>query len=244
VVFASPLPSESDRLDGLVFEAFDPSGNPYVDKISNMRRSPFERTLFLDGDTFVVDEVTHLLQLLERYDLAVAHSPGYRGLRDPEVPAAFYEFNTGVLAWRANERTDALLARWQETYLEWTRHEPFDDAGLAKLTADQPAFRRSVWLSDVRVAVLGPEYNLRITKPATIVGPVRVLHGRHRDHESLARRINQGTGARNYAPPRRVLWRVLRRLRSLMKASPRRASTLEVRGGHLRRRLERSGARR
>src|ERR1700761_2704968 len=92
---------------GLQVARFLPSPNPYVDKIANMRRSPFQRTIYLDTDTFVVDQIVDVLALLDRYDIVAAHAPGYRGLADPEVPRAFYELNTGVLAWRASERLHA-----------------------------------------------------------------------------------------------------------------------------------------
>ncbi|MEA2209420.1 MAG: hypothetical protein QOF54_1897 [Solirubrobacteraceae bacterium] len=208
---------------------FEPSANPYVDKIANMRRSPFARTIYLDTDTYVVHEIANVLALLDRYDVAAALAPGYRGLADPEVPAAFYELNTGVLAWRSDERTDAFMRDWQETYLRWLECEPFAGAGKASpppgatvasgrtrslgRAADQPAFRRCGWAHDVRLDVLAPEYNLRLGEPATIVEPVRVIHGRHRDLAGLAARINARRGPRNWPPPAtaRATMRALRR---------------------------------
>jgi hypothetical protein len=198
---------------------FEPSANPYVDKIANIRRSPFARTIYLDTDTFVVEEIVHVLALLDRYDAAAALAPGYRGLEDPELPEAFYELNTGVLAWRASERTDAFLRAWQETYETWLTEEPFAGAGKADHeriarsraagharslggAADQPAFRHCAWEHELRLYVLAPEYNLRLGEPAAIVRRVRVIHGRHRDVEGLAARINARSGPRLW-PPRR-----------------------------------------
>jgi len=191
---------------GLSIARFEPSANAYVDKIANMRRSPFERTIYLDTDTFVVDEIAHMLRLLDRFDLAVAYDPSQRGRGDPEVPMAFYEFNTGVVVWRANDRTAAFMRSWEETYLAWLRDEPFLGAGKASVrrrarllpgrdpswggAADQPAFRRCAWQHDVRLFVLGPEYNLRLGVPTTVVERVRVIHGRHRNYDALAARVN------------------------------------------------------
>ena len=56
--------AEPAPVPGLEVVLFEPSGNPYVDKIANMRRSPFERTIYLDTDTYVVDEIVHVLELL------------------------------------------------------------------------------------------------------------------------------------------------------------------------------------
>jgi hypothetical protein len=199
VLFASPLPSTTgEEEEALSIEPFESSANPYVDKIANMRRSPFERTIFLDSDTCVVGEIAHVLQLLDRYDVAAALSPGKRVWADPEVPFAFYGFNTGVVAWRANEQATEFLAGWEETYRTWLREEPFEGAGVTRGTADQAAFRRCVWTHGTRIAVLGPEYNYRTMWPGAVVGFVRVIHGRHDDFEQVAAQLNENKGPRTF----------------------------------------------
>ncbi len=204
---------EVDPAEGLSVARFEPSGNPYVDKIANMRRSPFERTLYLDSDTYVVDEIAHVLRLLDRYDMAVAFAPAYRGLEDPAVPRAFHEFNTGVLAWRASERMSAFMADWQDTYERWLHEEPFPGAGKASRSrrADQPAFRRCAWEHEVSLFVLTPEYNFRLGYPATVVDRVRVIHGEHPDPEGLAARLNARERPRSWPPPLGFREKVARR---------------------------------
>jgi hypothetical protein len=212
VLFAS---ADVEGIDGLSIARFEPSGNPYVDKIANIRRSPFERTIYLDSDTFVVDEIAHLLRLLDHYDIAVAYAQAYRGLSDPDVPQAFYEFNTGVLAWRTSARMTAFLRSWQDTYVAWLTEEPFVGAGKASRSrrADQPAFRRCAWQHGLRLFVLAPEYNLRLGYPATVVDRVRVIHGDHHDHEALAGRINDRELPRTWPPPLSLRAKVMRRIR-------------------------------
>jgi hypothetical protein len=226
VLFAS---EQVEPAEDLVVTRFEPSGNPYLDKIANMRRSPFERTIYLDSDTYVVEEIGHMLGLLDRYDMAVAFAPGYRGLEDPAVPNAFYEFNTGVLAWRSSERMSAFLSGWEETYAAWLEQEAFPGARRASRgrRADQPAFRRCAWEHDVRVFVLGPEYNFRLGFPATLVGKVRVIHGDHEDHEGLAARLNETLTARSWPPPPPLPLgaKVLRRVRKAAGRGPQAPST-------------------
>jgi hypothetical protein len=204
---------------GLTVARFEPSANPYVDKIANMRRSPFQRTIYLDTDTFVVDEIVHVLALLDRYDVVAAHAPGYRGLADPQVPLAFYELNTGVLAWRASDRLDAFMRDWEETYAAWLLAEPFPGAGKPSLAADQPAFRRCAWQHEINLGVLAPEYNLRLGEPATIVDRVRVIHGRprRRSFEQIAAAVNATPGPRTWPQPSR-LSALSRRLRRALAA--------------------------
>lgn len=197
VLFAAPAPREGD-VPGLSIESFQPSDNPYVDKIANMRRSPFERTIFLDSDTYVTREIVHVFALLDRYELAAALAPGYRGLHDPEVPPAFSELNTGLVAWRAGSRADAFMACWQDTYATWQQDPPFERAGEAGGKADQPAFRRCAWEHEMRIVVLPPEYNYRTGEPGTVVGRVRVIHGRHDDYEQVAAKLNKSVGPRSF----------------------------------------------
>ena len=202
VLFAAPPPRDAGGVEGLSIEPFEPSENPYLDKIANMRRSPFERTIFLDSDTYVTREIVHLFELLDRYDLAAALAPGYRGLSDPEVPVAFCELNTGVVAWRAGGDTAAFMADWQETYAAWQREPPFERAGESRGKADQPAFRRCAWKHGMRIVVLPPEYNYRTGEPGAAVGLVRVIHGRHDDYEQVAATLNETLGPRSFPPIR------------------------------------------
>ncbi|HUB36602.1 MAG TPA: hypothetical protein VL972_07235 [Solirubrobacteraceae bacterium] len=225
VLFAS---SDAERalaacegLEGLSVMPFEPSENPYLDKIANMRRSPFERTLYLDTDTFVVEDVAHLLRLLDRYDLAAAHTAEGRGPRDPDVPPAFYEFNTGVLAWSASERTAAFMESWEETYRRWFEHgDPFPTPGHGSRSgrADQLAFRRCAWERDVAVFVLAPEYNFRVGYPTTVGCRVAIIHGRHSDYEGLAARLNAHEVPRSWPPPLSLRAKVMRRVRKLAPA--------------------------
>jgi hypothetical protein len=212
LLFAS---ADVERAEGLSVTRFEPSANPYVDKIANIRRSPFARTIYLDSDTYVVDEIAHVLRLLDHYDIAVAYAPAYRGLPDPEVPRAFYEFNTGVLAWRASDRVSAFMRSWEETYVAWLQEEPFSGAGNASRSrrADQPAFRRCAWQHGLRLFVLAPEYNFRLGYPTTVVERVRVIHGEHADHADLARRINDRQLPRAWPPSLPLSAKVMRRLR-------------------------------
>src|SRR5262249_25412408 len=86
--------SNSVDVSGIQTIPFKTSGNPHIDKISNIINSPYEETIYLDVDCFAADNFMELFELLEHYDLAAAHAPGYRGMADPEVPISFYEINT------------------------------------------------------------------------------------------------------------------------------------------------------
>jgi hypothetical protein len=201
VIFTDRDRSAPDpAVDGLSIETYRPSGDPFAEKIRNMARSPFERSLFLDTDTYVTHRVDLVFQLLEKYDMAAAFAPGYRGGPDPEVPHAFYEFNTGVIAWRANQQTAAFFTGWLEACEQLGRERPFGP--LHRSGFEQPAFRRCAWRHAMRIAVLGPEYNYRTHVPGSVVAKVRIIHGRVPDFEEVADVLNREVRPRTFPPLR------------------------------------------
>jgi hypothetical protein len=157
-------------------------------KIVALRRSPFERTIFLDSDTRVVGELSPLFELLERFDVAAAHAPNRVTLALDGIPESFPELNTGVIALRRSEATDALLDRW---LAEYDRLLPSRPASM-----DQPSFRRALYGSDARLAVLPSEFNMRFAMAGYHNHAVRVLHGRADDrmYERVAAAMNADVG--------------------------------------------------
>lgn len=186
-LFCDPVPE--NPLDGVDYVPFTRSANPFADNVSSWLATPFERTLFLDTDVHVVDCVTGLFDVLDRFDIAIAHAPGYRGLADPEVPAAFFEFNAGVIAYRRSEAMMSLFAEVCRTYLAWRADPPEFFRGHLELEF-QPVLRRCLWNSSLRICTLGPEYNYRSPKPGFATDNVRIVHGRHPDIGGVANVIN------------------------------------------------------
>ena len=188
-------PAETDP-DELSIRTYRPGDDAFAEKIHSMAASPFERSIFLDTDTYVTNYICHVFDLLDKYDMAAAFAPGYRGMKDPEVPTAFYELNTGVIAWRSGERTASFFADWLDTHAQMTRERPFHP--LPGSGFEQPAFRRCAWRHELALYVLGPEYNYRPKKPGSVTAQVRVLHGRRMDFEKVAAEVNREDGARAF----------------------------------------------
>lgn len=126
-------------------------------KVDYIHRTPFARTLYLDADTRVVADIRGMFDVLDRFELAIAHAhkrnhfPTNQPWRIP-IPDAFPQMNGGVLLFRAEPRVLGLLQDWQRAY-----HE-------SGFTKDQVTLRELLWLSDLRIAILPPEYNLRYEK--------------------------------------------------------------------------------
>ncbi len=141
-----------------VFDEIDPISEPHRrSKLDYLPRTPFEWTLYLDSDTLVTADVRGAFRLLERFDLALCHAhwrnnPSFSAAWKTELPAAFPQFNSGVILYRRSPQVLALLEDWRREYR------------LAGFQEDQRTLRELLWDSDLRIATLPPEYNVRFLK--------------------------------------------------------------------------------
>ena len=164
----------------------------FSDKIGPLLSTPFERTVFLDTDTWLCEPVPEMFAILERHDVAMAHAP-MRYTAPSEVPASYPECNSGVIAYHLNDRTRSLFALWEKLY-----QERLASTGVID---DQPSLRDALWLSDASFATLPPEYNFRFIMPAFAGrGSVKILHGRHHDYQNLAAILNRSGSPRVFLP--------------------------------------------
>ncbi len=154
--------------------------------------APFERCVFLDTDTHVCGDLSDLFILLDRFDLAAAPET-LRGWHYtlPEVPEAFPEYNTGVIAFRRGPATDEFFRTWRADYEKLHAANGF--------VTDQPAFRRAAYRAGVRIAPLPSEFHFITITPNYTMWAVRLLHGRG-DLPALARDLNLRPGARAFVP--------------------------------------------
>lgn len=153
---AIDLYTDSPEASGLgVFDQVHPVPEPHPRaKLDCLPLSRFGRTLFLDSDTRVLAPLGDLFDLLDRFDLALAHDVRRRSdlVREDGgagTPYAFPQMNSGVMLYRRSPAMLTFLAEWREHY----RAE-----GELR---DQITLKRLLWQSDLRFYVLPPEFNLR-----------------------------------------------------------------------------------
>lgn len=135
----------------IVHKLEEPGFRPKFEAIT---RSRFEHTIYLDADLFVVADISDLFWLLSKYDLVAAQVEGRnaswaRQIFRSELPNAFPQINSGVMAIRKNERTERLMKQVQFAIKQYD------------LKMDQVALRELLWLSDVSVYIMPGEYNVR-----------------------------------------------------------------------------------
>ena len=123
--------------------------------------SPFRRTLYLDADTKVLDSPTAGFGLLDYVDTVFAqdpkrsfalvnwpaHDPAEVAATKAELPTeALCYYNSGVILFRRNERTQALFHGWHREWKRWQKH-------------DQMALLRAMMQHPVRIAAMRPPWN-------------------------------------------------------------------------------------
>jgi hypothetical protein len=169
-----PVQDESGLFEKVV--RVEPSKDGFYDKSKLIQNSPYERTLFIDADTFVLEPVPELFSLLDHFDCAAAHeeylnTDWHNRYPRTDVPASFPEFNTGILMLNSSERTGRLLGEWGPLYRKFLEEKP------GQAINDQPFFRAAAYCSEVRIATLTREYNCKFRGQGYLNGRVKILHG-------------------------------------------------------------------
>jgi len=149
------------------------SGQPVqLQRIRAMKASPYARTLYLDTDTWLMEPVPELFDLLDRFDVALAHAP-WRERYPVDISACYPEFNGGVFVYGERCR-NVLFAAWERQFLHDLEHR--DPGGGTGYFPSQPSLRVALYHSGLCVATLPPEYNWRGDGYAH--GPIKIIHSR------------------------------------------------------------------
>lgn len=158
-------------------------------KIDAMMLSRFDKTLYLDADIFVIADIRDVFEVLDRFDMAMAHDPVRNGERchtfwRKTLPNAFPQYNSGVVGCRRTPEVIDLLKNWSAAVRE------------SKLARDQAVLRELLWDSDLRIATLPTEYNLMkyrdLSRWKTYSSAPRIIHSTqlHRHFTKNKRRID------------------------------------------------------
>lgn len=171
----------------------------WLDKVAGMMKSPYERTLYLDTDTYVAGSFTELYDWLDRYDLAAFPQVCHNTDDIYGIPDTLKEYCTGVVLYRNG--LDAFFDKWYQNLAD----------NIEVYHGDIAAFRQTVWETDVHVAPLPAEYNCKPRWAGTLNDDVVILHerlldidtmGAHKrfDNKSVVEKLNKVSGNRCHYP--------------------------------------------
>ena len=142
----------------------------FEDQILNLERSPYRRTVYLDTDIYVDEDISDLFQLMEYFDIGLAQTATRKAWDVQGVPDCFPEYNSGVMVYKTGERFSEFVSSWRSIH--------FSERDSEETMRNQPSLRKALYESDLRIATLPPEYNCRINFPGQVAGKVKVFHGR------------------------------------------------------------------
>src|SRR5579863_9013179 len=219
----SQFPVESGLFERVI--RVEASQDGFYDKSKLIQNSPYDRTLFIDADTFVLDPLPELFTLLDHFDCAATHeeyldTDWHKRYTRPDIPPSFPEFNTGILMLKRSDRVLRLLEEWGALYLKYLDEKPGQPIN------DQPFFRAAAYFGDVRIATLTREYNCKFRGQGYLNGRVKILHG-HVDFkmgsdflEKAASVLNASTKPRVYVAGKVYEQKLVGRFVDRRKAQP------------------------
>lgn len=162
----------------------------YLYKVRNMyEHSPYEKTFFIDSDTYFLDDCQELFDLLDYFDICIAQAPNDDYLLEinGEKILGYYSYNTGVIVFRRSKQNAELFAAWNDRY----------DIEIH----DQPLFMKALLKTSPKVYVFPNIYNARTPGILSLMpAAVKIIHGRHNNYKAVAKNINKKLINRAWIP--------------------------------------------
>jgi hypothetical protein len=145
-------------------------GKKYFEKkIELLSETKFEKNLYLDGDIKTLINVDCMFDMLNKFSFLIAHdscrSTKWSDVFD--IPIVFPDMNCGLIFYNKNTCGD-FFSQWA---INFQNHpQPHD----------QPAFRKTLWDSNLKFYIIPPEFNIRPKKFHHRQDPA-IIHGRGDD---------------------------------------------------------------
>lgn len=148
--------------------------------------SPYQKTLFVDTDTFFIGDIESGFNILDYFDISMTLDPP-----DSHFPTLSSgkkidckPVNTGVIFFKKNEVNDRLFQEWLKIYSEKLAQNP----NLRE--SDQTSCTEALMRCSSRLYPLSPEWNTRFCFINTLKEPVKILHAYSNNIEKIADRVN------------------------------------------------------
>lgn len=160
--------------------------------------SPYEKTLFVDTDTYFYEDCSGIFDLLEYFDISMAHSPSERSKTyiNGKCLTGYFPYNTGIILFKKNSKNEFLFKKWIDLYDRKIQESKL----ISNSESDQTSFMEALLVSDSRIYVLPNVWNARLPYFANFNEPVKIVHGRHDDYEKLKSDLNSPQGHRCWHP--------------------------------------------
>lgn len=160
---------EDDLFDEVIID--ESPTDTFLDKPRNLLKSPYDETMYVDTDTYIVGDITGVFDCLEYAPLAVTIDAFEGALYDEDtwvdqtIPRSFPEFQTGVMIYQQTKDVREFIDSWKQN------HSPPD-------YPDQLSFRQTLYKHDTGISPLPLRYN--VLMGTSVNGPVKILHDSNR----------------------------------------------------------------
>ena len=113
-------------------------------KVDYIYKTPYQKTLYLDADTKVCEDIAHMFILLDRFDLALTQGRG-RSEKNLKrhvgyAPKSFPPMNGGVILFKKTGQVIDFFKDWRKAFYK------------EGYSGDQVTLRHLVWQTDLRVS--------------------------------------------------------------------------------------------
>lgn len=149
-----------------------------------LKDSPYDRTIYLDSDTYVNHNVNDIFKILDKYEIVGCNDYSRKRVFEKipeymEIPYSFSEINGGIIAYRKSKVLLNFLDLWDIFYKKYE-----------KVTIwDQPSLRIALWRSKVKLYILPNEYNRRSKRTKEKCIKLRENRDKRFDNDHLKTRI-------------------------------------------------------
>jgi hypothetical protein len=191
-----PMENRSLREESLYDQAWKEGLTFRVKHIYN--ESPYEKTLFIDSDTYFYDGCEGIFDLLDYFDISMAIAPNDRTptFVNGKCLTGYTPYNCGVILFKKNSKNEALFKQWFNIYEQKLKKNALHSRG----ESDQTSFMEALLESESRIYTLANEWNARLPFFLNLTEPVKVVHGRYGDYDQLRKKINWPVEQRCWNP--------------------------------------------
>jgi hypothetical protein len=165
----------SELFDSVIYAETE---GDFIAKIIGLQLTPFERTIYLDNDTFVCSSIDHLFSVLDLFDMAMAvenfmHSYSFANRYNPEFKIRYEtvipEYHAGVIVYKWHEPVKKLMRDWLCIHKEI--HTKTDMLALREAVIEN--------VHSVRISPLPLEYNYHGTHSFGFAyNEIKIIHER------------------------------------------------------------------
>lgn len=169
----------SDRVtecfDSVVLLDEDIRNYKFLIKIMAMINSPFDRTIYLDSDTIIIDNFDELFSIyLDNFDIIAPHAFWRK-----KYSLGIVSVSSSLVGFRKSNDVQLCLEKYKSLYLKKCEDDLF--------VGDQGFLMQSILQSNVRLMITPPEYHCLYDSMNSFHGRVKIVscHMPERDYSFL-----------------------------------------------------------